>query len=530
MARSRILLPLALALLALGVGAQTAPAMTPPERGPLFVPDPHGPYDVGKAPTTVLSGNFDPMGRGFEKNLLIGYARGSRANLFYADRHRPGLRKLGYFSAPTGPSAFGGTSYDLAILSPGSDQARFYDIDQFSGALHSKSTVETGPEPVAAVVDDFVSTESGEGFNTLDLAVADRLTGQLQLFSSEGGKHLHLAGSVPLGPEPTAAIGHECCVPVIYVTTAGNDRLNFLSGFKNGEFRERLSFPVGDRPSAVALGDFVRGDYRDEELAVANRGSDNITILDAVGRTYEFRTIGTYPVGHEPVAISAIDIDHRDGLDLAVVNTGSDDVSILLNDGSGGFKPGGTFPVGKEPVALAEFRFNRPFEPDLAIVNRGSGDLTILLRRVDGKCRGREAQRVLGTDGPDLLTGLGRGPNQTEGLGGDDTINGAYGGDCLSGGAGDDLIRGGSQGDLIAGGPGDDELLGEGVSGGVLQAGNDTVVGGPGEDRIDAGPGADRVLARDGERDRIDCGHGHDTAWVDAVDRARNCERVHVAR
>jgi hypothetical protein len=522
MTRLRLALPFTMTLLAVASLPSTALAIVPPQRAALFTPAPH-PLAVGKAPREILSGNFNPAGRGFERDLLIGYAQGSHANLFYADRHRSGLRKLGSFRAPVGPSVFGGNPGELAILSPGSRQARLYETDIFSGQRQSESVGRTGPDPVAVVVDEYFFPE--QSLFHFDLAVADHLTGRLQLFANDGERLLP-GTTIALGPEPTAAVTHECCVTVIFATTAGNNRLVLLTGFQEGEFKERRSFPVGRRPSALALGDFVEGDYRDEEVAVANRGSDDVTILDAVGRTYEYRAIGTYPVGREPVAISALDIDHREGPDLAVLDAGSNDVSILLGDGRGNFRPGGTYRVGKHPVAMAAFQFNRSFGPDLAVVNRGSNDLTILLRHVDGRCRGREAQREIGTDGSDRLVGLGRGPNQTKGLGGDDKIEGGFGGDCLSGGGDDDEIHGGTQGDLIEGGPGDDKLLGGGVRSGGLRSGNDTLVGGPGEDIISASDGSDRILARDGGRDRIDCGPGHDVALVDGVDIVSRCEHV----
>jgi hypothetical protein len=61
------------------------------------------------------------------------------------------------------------------------------------------------------------------------------------------------------------------------------------------------------------------------------------------------------------------------------------------------------------------------------------------------------------------------------------------------------------------------------------------LTGGPGADRLDGGGGSDRILARDGERDVVDCGTNtgrtnktpeRDVAFVDALDRVSHCERV----
>jgi Tol biopolymer transport system component len=46
----------------------------------------------------------------------------------------------------------------------------------------------------------------------------------------------------------------------------------------------------------------------------------------------------------------------------------------------------------------------------------------------------------------------------------------------------------------------------------------------PGGDIISAGAGDDRIHARNGHRDRVICGSGHDTVWADRSDRLSGCE------
>jgi Tol biopolymer transport system component len=98
------------------------------------------------------------------------------------------------------------------------------------------------------------------------------------------------------------------------------------------------------------------------------------------------------------------------------------------------------------------------------------------------------------------------------------TLVGTPGHDQLQGTPQPDRICGLAGADKINGGPGNDYLDGG--------SGNDTITGGPGRDTILGGSGNDLIRARDGERDRIDCGPGHDVAIVDANDSARNCEEV----
>jgi Ca2+-binding RTX toxin-like protein len=131
---------------------------------------------------------------------------------------------------------------------------------------------------------------------------------------------------------------------------------------------------------------------------------------------------------------------------------------------------------------------------------------------------GAGADRGSGDAGDDLLLG-DAGNDRLSGGNGDDSMTGDAGNDSVSGGRGDDLLRGGPGADALSGGRGDDRLGGAG--------GNDRITGGPGRDVITGGGGADRILARDGNRDRIDCGSGRDSVSADSTDRvARNCERV----
>ena len=131
---------------------------------------------------------------------------------------------------------------------------------------------------------------------------------------------------------------------------------------------------------------------------------------------------------------------------------------------------------------------------------------------------GAGADRGSGDAGDDLLLG-DAGNDRLAGGNGDDRMTGDAGNDSLSGGRGDDVLQGGPGADGLSGGRGDDRLAGGG--------GNDRLTGGPGRDLITGSAGADRILARDGNRDRIDCGSGRDSVSADAIDSvARNCERV----
>lgn len=104
------------------------------------------------------------------------------------------------------------------------------------------------------------------------------------------------------------------------------------------------------------------------------------------------------------------------------------------------------------------------------------------------------------------------------GTAGGDSIHGLGGADRLFGLAGDDCLFGGGGDDRLSGGPGNDRLSGA--------EGNDVLRGGRGTNAYSGGGGNDRLYTRDGSAQAVSCGSGTDTAWVDAGDTPRGCERV----
>jgi predicted outer membrane repeat protein len=73
---------------------------------------------------------------------------------------------------------------------------------------------------------------------------------------------------------------------------------------------------------------------------------------------------------------------------------------------------------------------------------------------------GKAEVKVIGTEGPDVLTGTAAGDGMI-GLGGKDTLRGKGGKDGLCGGPGKDTLRGGAGKDRLVGGPGRDTCAGQ---------------------------------------------------------------------
>jgi VCBS repeat-containing protein len=121
---------------------------------------------------------------------------------------------------------------------------------------------------------------------------------------------------------------------------------------------------AGADPSSVAVADF-NGDS-DPELAVANQGTDKVSVLRAVGGP-GFIVMGIPDAGDGPSSVAVGDFNQDSDPDLAVANEFSDNVSVLVGGGGTSFLPPSNFDVGDGPSSVAVGDFNGDSDPDLAV-------------------------------------------------------------------------------------------------------------------------------------------------------------------
>jgi len=170
--------------------------------------------------------------------------------------------------------------------------------------------------------------------------------------------------------------------------------LSSLVAAQNNMFSTIPNITVGTNPLAVAVGDFNGDGIPD--LAVANSGSNSVSVLIGNGDG-SYWPAANFNVGTYPAAIAAGDFNHDGHLDLAVVNSNPNangvggSVTIMTGRGNGDFAPPfGTYSVGYLPTALAIGDFDGDGNPDLAVVVSNpnpylnSGYVSLLMGKPDG--------------------------------------------------------------------------------------------------------------------------------------------------
>ena len=132
---------------------------------------------------------------------------------------------------------------------------------------------------------------------------------------------------------------------------------------------------MGNSPVSTTAGDF-EGDGR-LDLAVVNQGSDTVSLLDGAGKGF-FKDSGTFATGLGPIRAFVGHFENGPGQDLVVVNSVSSTLTIYSNFLGPDPQPV-TIPTGGlNPIAAIAGDFNGDGYEDLVVANSGDSRITLL--------------------------------------------------------------------------------------------------------------------------------------------------------
>jgi len=243
------------------------------------------------------------------------------------------------------------------------------------GSFTHKFLLSTGSNPSAVTLGDF----NADGVT--DLAATNISSNTVGVLLGDGLGGFTLSGGVSVGQEPTAVAAGAFSAYLdgaqdLAVANRRDNTLSVLLGDGAGGFTRASDHFVGRTPAFVTVGSFDSNGAPD--LAVANSDDDTVSVLLGNGRGGFTRTVDL-PVGRTPSCVAVGEFNADGAQDLAVANADDDTVSVLLGDGQGGFTRTADLQAGASPQSVAVSDFNDDAIQDLAIVNSDDNTVTVLL-------------------------------------------------------------------------------------------------------------------------------------------------------
>jgi len=269
---------------------------------------------------------------------------------------------------------------DLAISLP--------DANQIQVLLGNGDGTFT-PLPAITATGIFkVATGDFNGDGKADLVLVNPGPGTVTILLGNGDGTFPRSVTIPVAGGPQAvAVGdfNRDGKADLAVVNYSADTVTILLGNGDGTFRAVPSKPAtGIQPLSVAVGDFNGDDIPD--LAVTNQNNGypllgTVTVLIGRGNGTFIPTSVSPQTGSVPYSVAIADFNGDGKEDLAVANAGSNTITILLGKGDGSFASAASPAVGKDPVFAAVADFNGDGVPDLAAASNTTSSVTVLLTR-----------------------------------------------------------------------------------------------------------------------------------------------------
>lgn len=170
--------------------------------------------------------------------------------------------------------------------------------------------------------------------------------------------------------------------PDIVVAARQTDSVFVLLNDGNGNFFEPVSFPTGQFPRSLFLGDLT-GDGQDDALT-SNWVGDTVSILPGTPDGFFAEPI-TIDAGNSPTFAIAADIDGDGDLDILSTRSTSTEnqLFVFTNLGNSDFVLSQVLPVGLQPRWITPLDFDADGDMEIAVANR-VGETISVFRNVAG--------------------------------------------------------------------------------------------------------------------------------------------------
>ncbi|MEO5560415.1 MAG: VCBS repeat-containing protein [Dokdonella sp.] len=255
-------------------------------------------------------------------------------------------------------------------------------------AFEAQMPMATGPTPYAVAVGDF----NADG--KLDLAVAMLGNNRVYIYSGNGLGAFSFTISYVVGAEPVAIVAadlnHDGKLDLAVANHNGNT-VSVLLGNGNATFGTAVPYAVGPLPYRLIAGTFDPDGFVD--LVTANNGNlcsppfascGSLSLLRNNGDgTFFAGAMASLSPGDVPSGIASGVLTAGGDTDLVFASSGSNEYSVYLGDGGGGFAVHGPFATASaDAIVIADF--NKDGKNDLAVSRVDDGDVSLQYGNGDG--------------------------------------------------------------------------------------------------------------------------------------------------
>jgi hypothetical protein len=239
-----------------------------------------------------------------------------------------------------------------------------------SGIFGSNSTLSVGFGPVSIAAADI------NGDHKVDLISADLYGGTLTVYTNNGSGGFGFSATLPAGPDPVSVVAGDLNGDGKVDLVCANEfagTLTVLTNNGTGVFGSNATYSVGSEPVCVVAADLTGAGKMDLITANYGYGSGNtLTVLTNNG-SGGFASNATLVVGNGPESVVATDINGDDKMDLITANSLDNSLTVLTNNGSGGFGTNTLLWEGEDPVCVVAADLNGDGRMDLISADRYTG-------------------------------------------------------------------------------------------------------------------------------------------------------------
>jgi glucose/arabinose dehydrogenase len=294
-------------------------------------------YNVGVEPKAIMAADLNGDGK---IDLATCSQRDSMVSVLINDT-TGAFEPAVHYAGPTTSHELsladldGDKDVDIAVVGARQTLVRVL-FNNGQGVFGGAADYAVGSAPHSVIAKDL----NNDG--KIDLAVADLNSSNLAVLINKGGGQFNAAKYYATGTSPhsvRAADFNGDGKADLVAAAQGSNAVSVLINNGDGTFKTRVNYTVGKTPKGIAIGD-VNGDGK-LDIVNSNTSSNYPDGTDPAGMTVSvllgkgngtFNAALTFPAGNTPFAVSLGDFDRDGDLDLATANWHGNDVTVLKNN------------------------------------------------------------------------------------------------------------------------------------------------------------------------------------------------------